>query len=218
MLDPRGSLTYVDFEEPNTYTNKAKSYWKMFQSTTGLEFGAAQQKQPTMVCEETEDDSGGCDIVPDVTSPQQGEMVQVTKEISTQNVIFIFVSDIGANHMIRLLLKYGDRIGIPIPKLRSDIKDILDQQWDRLGLGKHVKEVVPYLPLEQMHVKEILKSKVEMGDKAGRNKLLWLKMVMDDEVLDFFTGTRFIAYEAYAHGNAEKKFAVHGARALENGG
>lgn len=220
MLDPRGSLTYVDYEEPNTYANKARSYLKMFQST-----GKSSQKNTktsaTMVCENGEDDSESCefkDQINDLSQPYHEGMVQVTKEISTQNVIFIFASDIGVKDMIRLLLKYGDRRSIPIVQLRSDIKYILDEQWDRLMLGKTVKEVVPYLPLEHSHVRDILVSKLETGNKLASERHLWLSMVVDEDVADYLSGKRFIDYEKYSHGNVQKSFATRGARALENAG
>ena len=227
MLDPRGSLTFVDYVEPDTYANKAKSLWNMFKSTTGIATDAQKstQRNAKKVCESGEDDSdqGNCDASDmdtpvDLSKPMLDGLVQVTKEISTQNVIFIFVSDIGVDTMIKLLLKYGDRQNIPIPKLRSDIKHVLDEQWDRLVLGKTVKEIVPYLPLEEIHVRDILASKLEVGDKLAIQKKLWLKMVTDNDVIDSLSGPRFIDYEQFSLGGSQKLFATRGARALENAG
>ena len=63
---------------------------------------------------------------------------------STADSIFVFVSDIGQERMIKLLLRYGNRSSIPLPVLRSEVKAALDDQWaDRkMQFGKLVDEVV----------------------------------------------------------------------------
>ena len=54
------------------------------------------------------------------------------EDISTDNVIFIFISDIGADRMTNLLLAYGERSSIPQNILRSEVKTALDEQWSRI--------------------------------------------------------------------------------------
>jgi len=44
---------------------------------------------------------------------------------------------------------------IPRPLLRSEVKNALDAQWTRLQLGKTIKEVVPFLPLEPHHIRQV---------------------------------------------------------------
>lgn len=62
--------------------------------------------------------------------------VEQGRHFSTANVAFLFISDIGADRMIKLLLRFTEREKIPRNILRSEVKSALDAQWQRLRLGK----------------------------------------------------------------------------------
>jgi ATP-dependent Clp protease ATP-binding subunit ClpA len=63
--------------------------------------------------------------------------------------------------MTKLLLAYGDRQALPQNVLREEVKKALDEQWSRLQFGKMIHDVVPFLPLEPSHLKEILEFKIQ---------------------------------------------------------
>lgn len=73
----------------------------------------------------------------------------------TNNLIFILVSDIGAEALRNLIFKYKTRERIPIQMLRGVMKQSLDRQWDRLQFSRAISAVVPYLPLEPVHIQEV---------------------------------------------------------------
>ena len=151
-----------------------------------------------------------------------------TTTLSTSQVIFVIISDIGAEKMTRLLLKYQKRSAIPINVLRHEVKQTLDEQWHRLQFGKAVNEVVPFLPMEQEHIQDVLSLKVYM--LAVENKFVyWLDLVVDPEVVQHLSSPSFIKYvnqtvKAKVSANnatattTSKVFAKYGARALETGG
>jgi hypothetical protein len=57
-------------------------------------------------------------------------------EKSTEDCIFIFISDIATDIMIRHLLTQPDRNTMSHASLRNEVKLALDKQWKRLGFGK----------------------------------------------------------------------------------
>ena len=116
-----------------------------------------------------------------------------TASMSTSEVIFVFISDIGADRMTRLLLKYQTRTAIPINVLRHEVKQTLDEQWQKLQFGKSVNEVVPFLPMEQEHIQEVLNLKFLM--LAEENKYVyWLDLAVDEEVVGHLSSPHFIKY------------------------
>ena len=56
----------------------------------------------------------------------------------------------------------GDREAIPSALFRKVVKNALDRQWDRLQIGTVIDEVVPFLPLEQRHIVNVIQSKVSL--------------------------------------------------------
>jgi hypothetical protein len=159
----------------------------------------------------------------------------VTIQQSTENVVFLFISDIGADRMMKLILKYGDRSAIPQTTLRNEVRLALDAQWERLRFGKVVKEVVPYLPMEPEHIYQIFVTK--LATLAADNALTyWRALVVDSAVVAYLSGPQFIRYSVYSVNNnsmsssqptggptaapaaGTKVFATWGARALENAG
>ena len=74
---------------------------------------------------------------------------------ATNNLIFLMVSDVGAEEMTTLLLQHGQRSAVPLTALRSRVKTVLDAQWGRLHFERAVNAIVPFLPLEPTHVEEV---------------------------------------------------------------
>jgi len=156
-----------------------------------------------------------------------------THTYSTSNCIFVFISDIGSESMIKLLLEYDDRKAIPQGLLRTKVRQALDEQWARLQFGKVISEVVPFLPMEQHQVQQVLSSKLDV--LSSENKFTsWLELVVDEDVQQHLTGSQFLKYFKHsvkpkpnaknstnANANLEGKFKVfakYGARALEAAG
>ena len=155
-----------------------------------------------------------------------------TATYSTSQVIFVFISDIGAERMTRLLLKYQARSAIPINILRSEVKQTLDEQWQKLQFGRNINEVVPFLPMEQPHIQDVLLLKFSM--LALENKYVyWLDLVVDESVIQHLSSPHFLKYvnhtakskasnsssaSASVTVTTSKVFAKYGARALETGG
>src|ERR1700741_397177 len=109
--------------------------------------------------------------------------VPSTIQTSTANFVFIFISDIAAEPMTKMLLTYGDRSLIPKNELRNEVKTSLDKQWNRLRLGKVINEVVPFLPLEPPHIKDILKDKLTRLAAENRFKY-WYDMIVNEDVIE----------------------------------
>lgn len=122
--------------------------------------------------------------------------VPYTRQVSTSNAAFIFISDIGAERMNALLLSYGTREAIPLPTLRMEVKEALDDQWARLRFGKTIKAVVPFLPLEPTHVKRILHSKLKKLSDTHRLSF-WHQLIVDDDVVQYLIGPTFIHYDVH---------------------
>lgn len=172
---------------------------------------------------------------------QNNTSIKYNKVYSTSNVVFIFISDIGADRMIKLLLAYGEKDLIPKAKLRSEVKSALDDQWNRLQFGKLIKEVIPFLPLEPQDISEIFLLKLKQM-KEDHKYNYWMDLTVDLELVNILTSSKYIKYsnhtvkvpantigETLISNNGEmndaipnhvrsKVFATWGARALENAG
>lgn len=153
------------------------------------------------------------------------------REVSTANCIFLLVSDIGADRMTRLLLSYGERQQIPVTVLRAEVKAALDEQWARLQFGKVVTEVVPFLPLEEQSIREVLAMKLH-AMSVESSGLYWTDLVVDDAAVALLAGPRFVRYQNHSAmvrpsqcakdscpaAARYRLFSTYGGRALENAG
>lgn len=163
--------------------------------------------------------------------------------VSTSNSIFVFISDIGSELMTKLLLSYGSRTKVPQNILRNEVKALIDEQSQRLRLGRMVKEVIPFMPLEAAHIKEILALKIENLAESKRFTH-WVDIAVNDDVLSYLVSPRFIKYSVYSskqkppstaanetgrsavsatnagleNSGSRMIFSTWGARALENAG
>ena len=100
-------------------------------------------------------------VTPSSVSSSTSSYCPSTTHISTANSVFILISDIASEVMIKVLLAYQHRSLVPTNTIREVVKDALDAQWERLKLGKYIKEVVPFLPLERQHIQHIFAIKVQ---------------------------------------------------------
>ena len=137
----------------------------------------------------------------------------------TSELVFILVSDIGSDAMINLLLTYGDRELIPQTTIRQEVKRTLDEQWKKLEFGKVVNEVIPYLPLEQSHIAQVLRLKID-DMSLEFSSVYWLDLVVDEQVIRYLSSGSFIPYLQYktAKGNKTLTFSKYGARIVDHAG
>lgn len=144
----------------------------------------------------------------------------------TDGVVFILTSDIGAHEMETLLLAYEDRDHIPQQILRAEVKKALDKQWERLQFGSVVSEVIPYLPLENLQIEQIMTLKL-MTMALEYRHLYWLDLVIDESVIQALSREPYVQYRSrrvkmqMSNGTnieREKVLATYGARGIDNGG
>ena len=57
--------------------------------------------------------------------------------------------------MTSLLLKYKNRNQIPVNLLKNSLKHALEEQWQRVQFTKVIKGIVPFLPLESLHIEQV---------------------------------------------------------------
>ena len=126
-----------------------------------------------------------------MTSGETGD--KSDKTYSTANCIFIFISDIGSDRIVKLLLAYDEKSLIPKAVLRAEIKASLDEQWERLQFGKLIKEVIPFQPLERRDIVDVLRLKL-LHMSADHRHIYWIDLAVDDAVLDELTGPQYISY------------------------
>ena len=140
------------------------------------------------------------------------------ESVSTSNTIFLFISDIGTNITLNLLLKYGNREAIPHTELRHEMKKALDVQWDSLAFSRTIKEVVPFLHMEMKQIEEVFPIKIsEMVDSVMSEH--WHKLILSAELIQYLSGPPFVSYDKYKARNARIiAVASYGARGLTNTG
>eukprot|EP00903_Cladosiphon_okamuranus_P010872 g10269.t1 len=81
---------------------------------------------------------------PRVTYEKGGQSVSV----DSSRVVFLLVSDVGAEGVNAAVLRYRKRSDVVPGTLESAVKKALDEQWERLRFGKMVDKVIPYLPMD----------------------------------------------------------------------
>ena len=114
-------------------------------------------------------------------------------EVSTINCIFVFVSDIGADAMVRLTLGYGNRASVPTQRLRKDVRAAMDAHPSTQHIAKSVVEVVPFLPMERGDVEAVLSLKLwHMGETHQR--VFWRDLSVDGAVVREMSKPAYIKY------------------------
>jgi hypothetical protein len=148
-------------------------------------------------------------------SGDEKEYIPVTRRYPTNRIIFILISDVGTDVMTHLLVSHKEREHIPINLLRNQVKVSLDETlWARLKIAQNINEVVPFLPLEPRHVRQILQAKVQQLNIEHQGKS-WLQLAVDDNVLYYLTTGGFITYRRIVGKAASTNTAAQNANAAD---
>jgi hypothetical protein len=141
----------------------------------------------------------------------------VPVKLSTANVIFVFITDMGGDALTNLTLSYGSRKAIPQLLLRNTVKRALDKEWQRLRLGRMISEVVPFFPLELEGIREVVRVKLRTIAVNKRSKD-WAELQVDERVVKHMSDFTTVRYQTHnATAGAKKHFAEWGANAVMKG-
>ena len=152
---------------------------------------------------------------------------QETETFDTSKVVFILITDVGGDRMFELILEKNGRELITKSYVQKEIRTILRKQWDRLQFTRVVSGNVPFLPLEQEHIREILEFKMQQLNHQGIKKHLWKRIEWTPEFVNHVTtvkNNKYIKYiqyettESKKRGYASRIFAKYGARNIMNDG
>ena len=134
--------------------------------------------------------------------------------ISTENVIFLFITDAGADRFQELIISYGDRSEIPQSVIRSAARNALVDHMGNSNIVELIKKVIPYMPMEKSQIQVLFKMKIR--------KLPYILNV-DDSAVRYLSGSSFVDYSSGRSSSSvemvseNKSFAVLGGRAVTNG-
>lgn len=117
--------------------------------------------------------------------------------IDCSKVVFLFVSDIGADAIRELILPHPHREDIPLAELMAAVKREFDRQWKGTNFGKVIDNVIPYLPLERRHLYEVLELKIRKLASKLREKRIAAGLYVSPELGWQLTGMSFIDYEIH---------------------
>ena len=143
----------------------------------------------------------------------------VQEKYDTSQVIFVLISDIGVDSMLRLMLQSGSsRSAVEQHKLRAVVKTALDQQWDRLHFGKAISEVIPFLPFEPHDIEQIVALKFGQLGREHRGQF-WRELRGSAPLFRHLAGMKYIRYTTHSlPGGRKRAFSKYGARNVVNGG
>ena len=143
-----------------------------------------------------------------------GPAREVYHSISTENTIFLFITDIGASIIEDLVVSYGDRNKIPQSVIRKTARSALVNHTGDVDFAKLVREVIPYMPMENSQIQDLLRMKIR--------KLQYILNV-DDSVVEYLSGPSFVEYRAVSTPSLDemvseyKSFAYYSGRSVTNG-
>ena len=137
---------------------------------------------------------------------------------------------------MQLVTKYESREKIPYQVLAKTVfDDIAKEKKRQLGdisgdVGKNGNEInlvkkyfniiVPFLPLEPVHVQEVINLQFELLQEDGKKKGDWRNLVIDYKVANFYANnSKCIDYQAVERikadgGSFKKRYAIYGARRI----
>jgi DNA polymerase III delta prime subunit len=121
----------------------------------------------------------------------------------------------------------GGRSGIPIMRLRKDVKAALEEHASTSEIARSVQEIIPFLPMERLQIENVLGLKLsEMS--STYSAVYWKSLLVDYNIVTLMSGPDFIKYYTsevmvrVSAGGAPQSvradFALYGARALKEGG
>ena len=134
--------------------------------------------------------------------------------VSTENTIFLFITDIGADKFQELIVSYGDRNKIPQSVIRSAARSALVNHTGNTDIAKLIREVIPYMPMEKTQIKDLFKLMIR--------KLPYILNV-DDSAVEYMSGPSFVDYVSASTSSPDemvsgyKSFSNLGGRAITNG-
>eukprot|EP01036_Dinobryon_divergens_P032935 gene32935-42622_t len=174
LMDSNGFFSYP-VRGPSSDSNKDRSYVEYFGSFV-IPSSAASPSSSAVASTEEE---------------------YHTETISTSNVVFILISDIGKDLFWKLVLKYRDRSRIPPEELREEVRKLMEKQWRKLQFQRNIQEVIPFMPLERSHIRRIMAMKFQQYSRNGLF-VKWMGVSIDSNVLDYFSASdKFIAYDPF---------------------
>jgi hypothetical protein len=125
--------------------------------------------------------------------------------VDTSHVAFLLISDIGWEDMLSLLIAHGGSSAALPPHLLSQrVKLALDAQWARLKFGKLIDKIVPFLPLSQEQMREILDLKLEEMSEEHRGRL-WARLETTEGVREYLVKSPFVKYVGYGFEGGEEE-------------
>lgn len=143
-----------------------------------------------------------------------GPAREVYHSISTENTIFLFITDIGASIIEDLIVSYGDRNKIPQSVIRKTARSALVDHTGDVNFAKLISEVIPYMPMENAQIQELLRTKIR--------KLEYVLNV-DDSAVAYMCGPSFVDYRGVSTSSSDemvseyKSFAYYSGRSVTNG-
>ena len=136
------------------------------------------------------------------------------RSISTENTIFLFITDVGADKLEELVVSYGNRDRIPQSVIRKTARSALVHHTGNVNFAKLISEVIPYMPMERSQIQDLLRMKIR--------KLPYILNV-DDSAVEYMSGPSFVDYVSASTSSPDemvsgyKSFSNLGGRAITNG-
>ena len=143
-----------------------------------------------------------------------------SEHYDTSKVIFLLISDVGGDRMFEMVQAKNGRKNLSKGTVQREIGKIMRSQWDRLKFTQKIDGTVPFLPLEEEHVRQVLEYKLQKVRDQGIVKKKWKNIEWTNEFLEYMTTIHHnqygIVYKRYLpEGSAVVKprvFAKYGAR------
>ena len=115
-----------------------------------------------------------------------------TEVFDTSKIVFILISDIGKEEMFELIVKNNGRENTPRQIIETKIRSVLQAQWDRLAFNRAVDGSVPFLPLEEEHIREVLELKLAELNQRGQTYKHWAELQWGTALVERLSGRDFI--------------------------
>jgi len=161
---------------------------------------------------------------------EQGQFVEHTKHHEsvihdTSRVIWLLISDVGRKRMEKLTRESGGRAGLTREAVEEAALKVLRTDWNRGNQGSTISEVsrvvngiVPFLPYEPEHIREIFDHKLHLLEARLREKGRLSGLTWTEEFVSHLASKRYIKYRLPPGVNKEEPegaiiTAEHGARA-----
>jgi hypothetical protein len=119
---------------------------------------------------------------------------QQSKTVYCDHAVFLFVSDIGAEAMTELVVKYNGREHVPEHVLNREVRKAMNAQWKRLNFEGLIDMVVPFLPFEPVHIRKIMRLKA--GEMSSEHAGVWWgDLKISKDAIAYMSNQKFIQYK-----------------------